>query len=245
MIKKRVLTVDDNKEFCHNLSDILEMKEFEVECAYNGHEALKMTESNNYDIVLMDVKMPKMNGVDTFKKLKEFYPKVPVIMMTAFAVEDMIKEALTEGAFGVLRKPIDFEKLFTLIELSQNNEPFIMIVDDDKEFCSNLYDIFSEKEYLVYTAKDGETAIHNVQEQKFDIIILDLMLPTLNGLETYRIIRKYRPDVIVIAITGYPMEMKTISEKIINENVYLYLEKPLNMINFTNIIDNIIKKEVQ
>ena len=241
--KKRILTVDDNREFCDNLLDILEMNEFEVECAYNGHEALEMAERNTYDIVLMDVKMPKINGVETFKMFKEISPGIPVIMMTAFAVEDMIKDALKEGAFGILRKPLDFERLFSLIDLSQTNGALIMIVDDDREFCNNLYDILSEKGYRVNTAEDGETAIQNAKEQKFDIIILDLKLPTLSGFETYKVIREYRPEVVVIAITGYAHEMKTISKKITNENACHYLEKPLNMVNFTHLIDEVINKK--
>jgi len=116
MKKVKVLAVDDNEEFCHNLKDILEMKEYTVEIAYDGLSALELVRNKSFDLVLMDVKMPAMNGVETFKRLKNIAPDTPVIMMTAYAVEELIREALREGAFGSIRKPLDFTALFDLME---------------------------------------------------------------------------------------------------------------------------------
>jgi two-component system response regulator HydG len=114
--KLKILVVDDNEDFCQNVTDILELRDYEVATASNGFKALEMVEQNGFDLVLMDIKMPGMDGVETFKKSKEIAPTTPVIMITAYAVEDLIKEALREGAFGALRKPLDFDRLFKLIE---------------------------------------------------------------------------------------------------------------------------------
>ncbi len=92
--KSRILVVDDNEQFCQNVSDILEMKGYKVMTASDGFKALEMIKRNGLDLVLMDIKMPVMDGVETFKKVKEMAPDIPVIMVTAFAVEDLITEAL-------------------------------------------------------------------------------------------------------------------------------------------------------
>ena len=114
--KLKVLAVDDNEKFCRNVSDILKLKSYEVVTAYDGLNALDLVKQNGFDVVLMDVKMPVMDGVATLKKMKEIAPHPQVIMVTAYAVEELIHEALREGAFGALRKPLDFDELFALLE---------------------------------------------------------------------------------------------------------------------------------
>ncbi|MDY6876525.1 MAG: response regulator [Chloroflexota bacterium] len=241
--KKRILIVDDNEEFCANLSDILDLKGYRVVIAYDGFQALEMTRESGFDLVLMDVRMPVMDGVETFKKFKEIAPQTPVIMVTAFAVEELIKDALREGAFGSLRKPLDFERLFALIEAALPNGGLVMVVDDDANLCANLQEILVERGYRVSVATDGESAIQRVQEKNFDIIILDLNLPTLNGLETYLAIREFRPGVVVVVITGYADEMSEMVQEIMDNHAYICLEKPLDMDRFIMLLGEVLEKK--
>ena len=112
----KILIVDDNKEFCISLADIFEAKGYEVESRNSGQAAIDRVKEKSFDIILMDIKMPAMNGVEAFKHIKKISPRTAVIMITAYALEDLIKEALAEGAFGVLRKPFDVDKVLELIE---------------------------------------------------------------------------------------------------------------------------------
>lgn len=115
-MEQSVLIVDDNSELCETLADILEMAGFDVESAEGGEEGIKKVKERFFDVVLMDIKLPGMNGVDTFKAIKKISPKTRAIMMTAYAVEALIKEALNECAFTVLYKPFDLDKVLDLIE---------------------------------------------------------------------------------------------------------------------------------
>ncbi len=110
--KLKILVVDDNEDFCRNVEDILELKGYDVQSAHDGFKALEIVRHNGIDLVLLDIKMPVMNGVETFRKIKELAPGTPVIMITAYAVEELIRDSLREGVFGILRKPLDFDKLF-------------------------------------------------------------------------------------------------------------------------------------
>jgi CheY-like chemotaxis protein len=112
----KILIVDDNKEFCISLADIFEAKGYEVESRNSGQSAIDIVKEKSFDVILMDIKMPGMNGVEAFKQIKKISPRTAVIMITAYALEDLIKEALAEGAFGVLRKPCDVDKVLELIE---------------------------------------------------------------------------------------------------------------------------------
>ena len=115
-----VLIVDDNSELCETLADILEMPGFYVESAKGGEEGIKRVKERFFDVVLMDVKLPRMNGVEAFKTIKKISPKTRAIMMTAYAVEELIKEALNECAFAVLHKPFEMDKMLDLIERAKH-----------------------------------------------------------------------------------------------------------------------------
>ena len=77
-----------------------------------------------------------MDGVETYKRIKKIQNEVVVVMMTAYSVDELIQEALKEGAYDILYKPVDFEKLISLIEIADDKRKggFILIVDDAPEF---------------------------------------------------------------------------------------------------------------
>lgn len=243
--RSRILVVDDNEEFCRNMTDILELKDYEVVTAYDGFKALELVKQNGFDLVLMDVKMPVMDGVETFKKVKKIAPDTPVIMVTAFAVEDLIREALREGAFGSLKKPLDFDEIFELIEQTTPNGELILIVDDDENLCANMQDVLSGKGYRVSVAHDGNMAIEKAKKDNFDVMLIDLKLPALNGLETYLVIRDFRPNVVAIIITGYPQEMAKLAQQALQKNAYACLEKPINMGELVSLIEQIKEQKAK
>ena len=241
-MKKKVLIVDDNIAFCENVADILEMKGYETVSIHDGAKALEVVKEDGFDLVLMDIKMPVMNGVETFKKIKKVAPQIPVIMMSAYAVEDLIREVLREGAFGILQKPLDIEYLFSIMEDTPPDGALILVVDDNPELKANLVDVLGEKGYRVKTAEDGPGAVRKATESKFDIILLDMNLPILNGLETYMHIRNIRPDVVVIIITGYLKEQGDLAQQTLDGGAYVCLEKPLDMDRLLNLLQEITLK---
>ncbi len=227
--KQKILVIDDNEEFCQNVADILEQEEYTVVTAYGGFEGLELVMHDRFGLVLMDVRMPVMDGVQTFKKVKEIVPDTPVIMVTAYAVEDLLREALREGAFGVLKKPVDFDKLITLIERATPDGDTILVVDADEVTCSNMEEVLSAKGYRVCVAYDGDIAVEKARENNFDIMLIDVKLNAVNGLETYLSIRDFRPEAVVIIITDYAQETKNLVQQVLQGTVYTCLEKPINM----------------
>lgn len=238
--KLKVLVVDDNEEFCKSVTDNLELEGYEVITVLDGLKALDLVKRNNFALVLMDIKMPVMDGVETFKKIKQIAPEIPVIMITAFAVEDLIREALREGAFGTLNKPLDFDELFELIErATAANGTMILVADDDENLCSSMKDVLEDSGYRVSVAYDGSTAVEMTRRNNFDIILIDLKMPILNGLETYLAIRDIRPDVVAIIITGHAKDMDDMVQEAIQKRAYTCLEKPVNMDTLISMLERI------
>ena len=223
----RILVVDDNEEFCQNVKDILELEGYLVLTAYDGSGAIELVRKEKPDLVLMDVKLPKIDGLTAFKKIREISPHTPVIMMTAYA-EEVLKDALREGAFGVLKKPLELDKLISYLEESTRKGTRVLVVDDDRDFCAAMKDMLEDKGYQVALAYDGNEAIAKAREKHFDAILLDVKLPYLSGLETCLAIREIRPDVTVIMVSGYPQEMKRMAEQAAEEKLYVWLEKPVD-----------------
>jgi DNA-binding NtrC family response regulator len=237
--KFTILLTDDNGEFAQNLSDILELKDYSVLIASDGFQALDIIKKTPVDLVLMDIKMPVMNGVETFKKIKKITPITPVIMLTAFALEELIQESLREGAFACLKKPIDFDELFDTIEKAIPNGSMILVVDDDENLCQNLLDVLTQKGYRVTVALDSTSAIEKVRKNVFDIMLLDMKLPPLNGLETYLTIRRLCPGIVVVVITGFLSEMEDMIKMIRKNGAYALLEKPIVIDNLLHILEEI------
>ncbi len=106
-----ILIVDDEKNYPLILGAVLEEEGFEILTANSGHEALEILESSDVDLVLTDMKMPSMDGIELLEKIKAMDPELPVIMMTAYGTVDKAVEAMQKGAYSYILKPFDNERL--------------------------------------------------------------------------------------------------------------------------------------
>ena len=104
MGKETILVVDDNKEIVYSISELLKYEGYEVMKAYDGLEALKLASENKIDLIILDVMMPKMNGLSALMKVRE-YSKTPVIMLSAKTEESDIVSGLMLGADDYIEKP--------------------------------------------------------------------------------------------------------------------------------------------
>jgi two-component system response regulator YesN len=105
------LVVDDNPSMASSLVDILELKGFEVHSAYSGAEALEIMRDHPVDILLTDVRMPNMNGVELYRATRKTHPNLITVLMTAYATDYIIRQGIAEGIKTVLQKPVDLDAL--------------------------------------------------------------------------------------------------------------------------------------
>ena len=112
----KILVVDDEVKMCFTLTKLFELSKFPVEVAHNGLEALEKVESFKPNCILLDIRMPKMDGIEVLKKVKEEHPEIVVIMTTAVINEETRNECLNAGAADFLIKPINFQALIATIK---------------------------------------------------------------------------------------------------------------------------------
>lgn len=112
----QILIIDDEPVIRDLLFDVLTRKGYQVDTAEDGFQGLEKAEAKKYDVVFTDIRMPGMNGVEVYKRLKVISPESRVIVMTGYGLEKMIQEALNLGAFADVRKPFDLKLIYTLVE---------------------------------------------------------------------------------------------------------------------------------
>lgn len=111
----RILIIDDEKAIRNTLREILQYEKFEVDEAGDGAEGLKKVESNSFDLVLCDIKMPKMDGLEVLAKLQELNPDLPVVMISGHGTIETAVDAIKSGAFDYIAKPPDLNRLLVTV----------------------------------------------------------------------------------------------------------------------------------
>jgi DNA-binding NtrC family response regulator len=236
-----ILIVDDNASQCKTMSLILRHKGYTVATANDGPEAIKTVRERPFDVIFMDIKMPLMNGVETYRRIKEVQPKALVIMMTAYAVEDLVQQAMEEGAYGIVYKPLDIERAITIVEEAKHihQGALILVVDDDRGICITLRSILASRGHEVGIALSGDEAIAMAQQRAYDILFIDMKLPVLNGLETYLAIREINPQAVAIMMTAYRQETANLVEEALRSQAYTCFYKPLDIEELLGLVEEI------
>ncbi len=117
MMKPLVLLVDDEVPFVETMTKRLEKRGLVVNSAYSGQEALDILDKHrNTDVVILDVKMPGMDGIETLEKIKKSYPLTEVVMLTGHATVESAIEGMKKGAYDYLMKPCDIDQLMQKVE---------------------------------------------------------------------------------------------------------------------------------
>jgi two-component system, NtrC family, response regulator HydG len=234
-----IFIVDDDRDFAESLADIFEMEGHRCEMAHDGETAIKKLTEKDFDLTFMDIKMSGKNGVESFLEIRKIKPKARIIMMTGYSVEDLLTQAVENGAWGVLHKPLDMDEILNMIK--KVTPTGILIADDDPDFLNNLKDLLEEYNFKVYKAKDGSEAIKRVQEGDVDILILDLRMPILSGLETFMLMKEKGICIPTIIVTAYAdMENMTI-ERLKTYCVNGILNKPFDPENLINILNELVE----
>lgn len=232
-----ILVVDDDLDFAESLADALELGGHDVMLASSGEKALSLFEENDFDITFMDVKLPGKNGVESFFEIRRIKPTARVIMMTGYSVPQLLEQAIENGAWDILHKPFEMQKVIGMIE--KVKPCGVLIADDDPDFLGNIQFALEKKGYTAYVAKDGEEALKQLQLNKVDLLILDLRMPVLNGLDTFLKMKEAGTCVPTIIVTAYRSEEIDSVSVLESLCVYGVLNKPFDMKSLFEAIDAI------
>ncbi|WP_027370290.1 response regulator [Desulfovermiculus halophilus] len=117
----KVLLVDDEKDFVNSLSERIQMRELDSKIAYDGEQALELVTDEIPDVVVLDLRMPGIDGLEVLERLKKKYPKVQVIILTGHGSDEDERISKRLGAYDYLQKPVSIDKLIRSIKGAYQN----------------------------------------------------------------------------------------------------------------------------
>jgi two-component system, NtrC family, response regulator HydG len=223
-----ILLVDDDVDTCQNLSDILTDLGYRVDSAHDGLSALEMVRKKPYDVALLDLKMPGMDGLEFYREIKRLGAGTVAMLVTAYASHATAEEALTAGAWQVLSKPVDFPKLLGYLDEALS-QPLVLVVDDDRELCANLWELFRERGYRVALAHTANEAAGQVAHANYKVILIDMRIPGGDGGEVFRRVREANPQARTLLITDYRSETADLVARVLAEGADAVCYKPFDV----------------
>jgi DNA-binding NtrC family response regulator len=144
----RILAIDDEQSILESLREILEYENYEVDIAQEGEEGLDYFRNNKYDAVFLDIKMPKMDGLEVLDQLMEISADVPVIMISGHGTIDTAVDSIKKGAFDFIEKPLDLNRLLVTLKNAMEKKDLVKETKRLKKKVSKTFDIVGESDSI-------------------------------------------------------------------------------------------------
>ena len=263
----RALIVDDNSTNRFILYEILESWEIESDSSGDSFEALrKIHESIErkklYDILLLDVEMPEINGIELAQRIREIeeYKKVPIIMLSSSTNRELRKKAEEIGISHYLIKPVSRSRLFNaiienllkekVIKISESKKVKkikkrlrILLAEDNPVNQKVAKTILEKHGFQVIIANNGKEAVELLTKESFDLVLMDVQMPEMDGLEATRKIRELGIKTPIVALTANAFEEDR--KRCFEAGMDEYLSKPIKIEELLNIISNFFETETE
>jgi len=136
---EKVLLVDDEEEFIETLAERMRTRGMDVSTTTSGANALQMVDHENYDVVVLDLKMPGIDGLEALKRIKRRRPNIQVVLLTGHATVEKGVEAIKEGALEFLEKPVDLASLTDAIHKAKATKMVLVEKDTEERIAEILH----------------------------------------------------------------------------------------------------------
>ena len=236
---KSILVADDDRHMAKTLCAILRRQGWDTTEVHSGEAAVEAASARRFAVVLMDVRMPGLNGVEAFRTIRQSQPRTPVILMTAYAAPELLAEAEREGVLRILPKPIPWATLTGLLGKVTDLDGSVLIVDHDPEFLRTLNELLSSWGRDVRHATSLEEAITLLEERTPQVVMLDLVLDGLGPRDTVLAIREVSPTVALILCSGQLSVLDEALAELPAHWIYAGLTKPFSPDRLLQLLDGV------
>jgi len=245
----KVLIIEDDEIARKRLARFIQKEGFNVVTAENGQTGLKSFRKDRPEIVVTDLRMPDIDGLEVMRTVRRSSTNVPIILITAFGETDVAISALREGALDYLKKPIDIDLLSLALgrakeKVAEYKEtltfPNLLLADDDVVSRRLLARVLEREGWKVFQADDGEDALNIFQQTKIDVVLTDIKMPKKDGLQTLHEMRGITKDFEAIILTGYGDESSAIQA--MRDGAVNFLKKPIDLDQMVVAVEKAIDK---
>jgi len=144
----KILVIDDERAIRNSLKEILEYEKYAVDLSENANRALELVKTNEYDIILCDIKMPEMDGLELLPLLVEWHPDTPVVMISGHGNIDTAVEAIKKGAYDFIEKPLDLNRLLITIKNAMDKSTLVSETKSLRKKVTQKYQIIGNSEAI-------------------------------------------------------------------------------------------------
>jgi CheY-like chemotaxis protein len=238
MADRHVLIIDDNVEFAENIQEILEDEGLKAAVAADGPTGIEKINEELPSLVITDMRMPGMNGLEVIQYIKDKWPELPVIVISAYARDELLEQAEKEGALGVLSKPVDLEYLSQFVHRVASSNERVLIVEDDDAMRTNLIDILQQIDGVIPLAvKTVKSALRMIERAHPSGAVIDLRLPDGDGLLLATKIRELEGDHFpIVFITGFVADFRSNLDRLLETPGVTLMEKPFKTSNLLEVV---------
>lgn len=252
----KILIIDDDYYSAKSVQGFLKPLEYETDVYQNPVQALEIFKAKKHDIVITDYKMPELTGIDVLKQIKYISPESFVILFTGYADVDSAIQAVNYGADAFFRKPVEVSRFLETIDkiklnidkknletpretpeerLKKYSEGLNILYVEDEEMLRQLFDeTFSSYFKKIDYAENGEEGLRLYKENEYSIVVSDIKMPVMNGIEMIEEIKKIKPRQPIVVTSGYADTEKLV--KLIQLGLTNFIMKPVNVKTFINIM---------
>ena len=265
-----VLLMEDEPSVAEGLEMILKEEGYHVDMAGTGKAALELIDRKNVDLLVADLRLPDMNGMDVIKNVRKARPDAGVIVITGYASVPSAIEAMKAGVVDYLPKPFTEEEFMARVEralgrrkealsvktmeapeetggleaeASAGEGPHVLVVEDDPSVALGLEAALKENGCAVDVVHTGKDALDILGRKEVDLLVADLRLPDMNGMEVIRKAKGKEPRPEVIVVTGYSNVSSAVEA--MRSGAADYLSKPFTEEEFVTRVDRALKGKIR
>ena len=246
-----VLVVDDDADVRSTVAEYLTAHGFHVDEAANGLEALLKVKRHRPRTVILDLAMPRLGGMETLRYIRAFDATIGVVIITGAADAEVHRQAREFGHVTVLSKPLDLPDLVRILQGGDSGtapapeaaaaahgaapRACVLIVDDDEGIRAVLEELLTLKGFETLTAADAVEAVRVLGERVPSVILLDIEMPGLSGLDALPTMIALAPTAAVIMVSGN--SDVEIAKQTLARGAFDYVIKPLDVVYLMRSID--------
>jgi two-component system, NtrC family, response regulator HydG len=184
-----ILIVDDDADNANSLAELFELEGHIVSMVHTGEDAISAYVDNSYDLAFMDVMMPGKNGVESFIEIKRMKPTARVVMMTGYSVEQLLQQAIENGALGVLTKPMQPKKILDMIA-EVGPKGLVVAASAGGGQAAHMSQVLRDAGHVCHVIHSQAEILANPPRNNHDVLIYDLHKPLIDGMGMYTDLRK-------------------------------------------------------
>lgn len=245
----RVLVVEDDETARKQLAKSIRKEGYEVLAAENGREGVELFKKESPEIVITDLKMPGIDGLEVMHTVRRLSPEAQIIVITAFGETDSAVSALREGALDYLKKPLDLDQLGVALgratEKVQEYKkaatfPTLLLAEDQEKPRERLTRVLEKEGWKVLPVTNGEEAVELFEKSRVDLAILDIKMPKKDGLQALHEMREISDDFEAIILTGYGDESSAVQA--LRDGAINFLKKPIDLDQMILAVEKALEK---